>query len=108
MAALHWEAQRKQSVVNRKHKVELERQEQLKQLMEQNERELREGKTRQGSSYERQLHKLQQGMSDRCARGEYHQSQDAQRRREFHEANKGAPTGKIPMRYNDTIYAQQW
>lgn len=107
MAAQHWEAQRKQLVIDRKHKFEMERQEKLKQLKEQNEKELQESGARQGSSYEKQLRKYRD-TSDVCARGEYHQNRDAERRQEFYEQTKGDYSAKIRLRYNDINFDQQW
>ncbi|XP_022104144.1 uncharacterized protein LOC110986524 [Acanthaster planci] len=107
MSALHWEAQRKQGVIDKKNKFELERKEKLRLLQEQNQRELQENRSRQGSSYEKQLSKMI-SQSGRCARGEYHQNRDAQRRQEFYNATKGDHNAKIQLRYNDIDFAQQW
>ncbi|XP_038072828.1 uncharacterized protein LOC119741186 [Patiria miniata] len=107
MAALHWEAQRKQGVVDKRSKFEQERQEQLKLLQEQNQKELQERQARQGSSYEKQLKKLI-SQSGRCPRGEYHQNRDVERRQEFYESTKGDHSAKIQLRYNDINFAQQW
>jgi len=107
MCAEHWEARRKQQFIDKKHKWEMERKEKLKLLQEQNERELQESRARQGSSYERQLRKLK-AQDDRCAHGEYHQNQDAERRQEFYQATKGDYSAKMRLRYNDINFNQQW
>ena len=71
--------------------------------MEQNEKELQENRARQGSSYERQLRKLQGQSTARCARGEYHHNRDKERRQEYYEATAESHSAKTRLRYNVSV-----
>ncbi|XP_033629356.1 putative GATA zinc finger domain-containing protein 25 isoform X1 [Asterias rubens] len=106
MAALHWEAQRKQNVIDKKHKIEQEKQEKMEKLQEQNMQEMQQSRARQGSSYERQLKKLQGHNTERCARGEYHNNRDKERRREYYESNGGNHSAKTRLRSSVSISGQ--
>ncbi len=75
----------------------------MEKLQEQNMREMQQSRARQGSSYERQLMKLQGHNTDKCARGEYHYNRDKERRREFYEATAGSHSANIRLRSTVSI-----
>ncbi|XP_077997125.1 uncharacterized protein LOC144450411 [Glandiceps talaboti] len=110
MSALHWEALRKQHVLDRKHFIEKERQSKRKDLAEQNRRELEEYEKFKKNDprgmhagYDRRLHEMLP-----CGRGEYHNSQDPIRRKNFIDASREDYNAKVANRYTSIHYAQQW
>ncbi|XP_072034586.1 uncharacterized protein [Amphiura filiformis] len=119
MSALHWEALRKQKVVDKRVEQELKREEDLKKLKEQNRQELLEqynngryfGASANVTSYERQLTATSQSQKNSshgdgtCPRGKNHVSMDSEKRRVHQQTAKRI---QMPLRYNDTNFAQQW
>lgn len=108
MSALHWEALRKQRVVDKKHEWEQKYKEELKKLIEQHRKEFEaSSQNPNDSSYEKQLNALL-GRNGVCPRGQYHRSIDEERRREIQEAAIKDFSAKMSRRYNDTDFAQLW
>ncbi|XP_070570501.1 uncharacterized protein [Ptychodera flava] len=110
MSALHWEALRKQRVLDRKHFIEKQLKEKREALADQNRREIdnynnfkNDDSRRLQAAYDKRLNEMIP-----CARGEHHHSQDPVRRRDFMEASQREYTAKVQNRYSSINYAQQW
>ncbi|XP_071941490.1 uncharacterized protein [Antedon mediterranea] len=102
MSALHWEALRKQKVIDRKHHQDLQEARQH-QKREAEEKLLYERIQNESSTYKREVASTNGDYQHHC-----HHDQDAERRLYFKDRCKTDYNAKMSTRYNDINFAQQW
>ncbi|XP_033112511.1 uncharacterized protein LOC117113309 [Anneissia japonica] len=106
MSALHWEALRKQRVIDKKHHQVLEEKKQKAAEQKLEDERLKFEKTNTANSYQRELASSRSGNSQKTPH--CHHNQDAERRLYSRDRCKMDYNAKMSARYNDLNFSQQW